>query len=224
MGESLSTTKSRPYVILSAAISVDGKIATKTGNSELSSKEDRIRLHKLRSKVDAILIGKNTLLNDDPLLNVRYSKGENPIRIILDSKGIIPNHSKILQTSNNIPTIIAVSKKISKANYSKLRNFPVDVIVVGENSVNIKSLLKKLANQKIQNILVEGGGSVNWEFIEKNLFDEMIITVSPFLIGGSNSTSFVEGKGFSKISNSPNLTLKSVKKLKNHLVLRYVRV
>ncbi len=224
MGENLSTTKSRPYVILSAAISVDGKIATKTGNSQLSSKEDKIRLHKLRSKVDAILIGKNTLLQDDPLLNVRYSKGKNPIRIILDSKGIIPNHSKILQTSNNIPTIIAVSKKISKANYSKLRNFPVDVIVVGENSVNIKSLLKKLANQKIQNILVEGGGSVNWEFIEKNLFDEMIITVSPFLIGGSNSTSFVQGKGFSKISKSPNLTLKSVKKLKNHLVLRYVRV
>ena len=220
----MSTTKSRPYVILSAAISVDGKIATKTGNSELSSKEDKIRLHKLRSKVDAILIGKNTLLKDDPLLNVRYSKGKNPIRIILDSKGIIPNHSKILQTSNNIPTIIAVSKKISRANYSKLRNFPVDVIVVGENSVDIKSLLKKLANQKIQNILVEGGGSVNWEFIEKNLFDEMIITVSPFLIGGSNSTSFVQGKGFSKISNSPNLTLKSVKKLKNHLVLRYVRV
>lgn len=224
MGENLSTTKSRPYVILSAAISVDGKIATKTGNSQLSSKEDKIRLHKLRSKVDAILIGKNTLLQDDPLLNVRYSKGKNPIRIILDSKGIIPNHSKILQTSNNIPTIIAVSKKISKANYSKLRNFPVDVIVVGENSVNIKSLLKKLANQKIQNILVEGGGSVNWEFIEKNLFDEMIITVSPFLIGGSNSISFVQGKGFSKISKSPNLTLKSVKKLKNHLVLRYVRV
>ena len=224
MGESLSTTKSRPYVILSAAISVDGKIATKTGNSELSSKEDKIRLHKLRSKVDAILIGKNTLLKDDPLLNVRYSKGKNPIRIILDSKGIIPNHSKILQTSNNIPTIIAVSKKISKANYSKLRNFTVDVIVVGENSVNIKSLLKKLAGQKIQKILVEGGGSVNWEFIEKNLFDEMIITVSPFLIGGSNSTSFVQGKGFSKISNSPHLTLKSVKKLKNHLVLRYVRV
>ena len=220
----MSTATSRPYVILSAAISIDGKIATKTGNSELSSKEDKIRLHKLRSKVDAILIGKNTILQDDPLLNVRYSKGKNPIRIILDSRGIIPNHSKILQTSNDIPTIIAVSKKISKTNYSKLHNFPVDVIVVGENSVNIKLLLKKLANQKIQNILVEGGGSVNWEFIEKNLFDEMIITVSPFLIGGSNSTSFVQGKGFSKISNSPNLTLKSVKKLKNHLVLRYVRV
>ena len=150
----MSTTKSRPYVILSAAISIDGKIATKTGNSEFSSKEDKIRLHKLRSKVDAILIGKNTVLQDDPLLNVRYSKGKNPIRIILDSKGIIPNHSKILKKSNDIPTIIAVSKKIGKTNFSKLCNFPIDVIMVGQNTVSLKLLLKKLSEKKIQTILV----------------------------------------------------------------------
>ena len=92
--------KSNPYVILSAAISIDGKISTIAGDSKLSSKEDYIRLHKLRSKVDAILIGKNTLLQDDPLLTVRYTKGKNPIRIILDSKGTISINSRIIKTSN----------------------------------------------------------------------------------------------------------------------------
>ena len=216
--------KSKPYVILSAAISIDGKIATKRGDSNLSSNQDSIRLHKLRSNVDAILIGKNTVLQDDPLLTVRYTKGKNPIRIILDSKGTLFIKSRILQTSNDIPTIIAVSKTISKSNLDKLHKFPVDVIIVGKNSVNIKLLLKKLLDKKIETILVEGGGIINWKFIKQDLFDELIVTLSPFLIGGDNSISFVRGQGFGKISNSPNLCLKSVKRLKNHLVLRYTKV
>jgi 2,5-diamino-6-(ribosylamino)-4(3H)-pyrimidinone 5'-phosphate reductase len=216
--------KFKPYVILSAAISVDGKIATRTGDSKLSSSSDLNRLHKLRTKVDAIIIGKNTLMRDDPLLTVRHSQGKNPIRIILDSKGDISTKSKILRTSAKVPTIIAVSKKITKSNLQKLNNFPVQVIISGEKSVNIKFLLKKLSEKKIKTILVEGGGTVNWEFIKQNIFDELIITLSPFLIGGNDSISFVQGSGFDKISKSPNLHLKSVKRLKNHLVLNYRKV
>ncbi len=212
------------YVILSAAISIDGKISTRKNDSKLSSKEDSIRLHKLRSKMDAILIGKNTLLRDDPLLTVRYAKGKNPIRIILDSKGSISKNSKIIKTSDAIPTIIAVSKKITPKNLSKLKKFPVEIIIAGENSVNLKLLLKKLSTKKIKTILVEGGGIVNWEFIKKDIFDELIITLSPFLIGGNSATSLVEGKGFSKIIDSPNLKLKSIKRLKNYLVLNYIKV
>ena len=216
--------KSNMHVILSAAISIDGKISTRSNDSKLSSQEDTIRLHKLRSKVDAILIGKNTLLKDDPLLTVRHTKGKNPTRIILDSKGTISKNSKIIKTSNKIPTIIAVSKKITKANLSKLKNLPVEIIISGEHSVNLKLLMKKLATKKIETILVEGGGTVNWEFIKNNIFDELIITLSPYLIGGNDATSLVEGKGFSKIINSPNLKLKSVKRLKNHLVINYIKV
>ena len=212
------------YVILSAAISIDGKISTRSNDSKLSSQEDSIRLHKLRSKVDAILIGKNTLLQDDPLLTVRHTKGKNPTRIILDSKGTISKNSKIIKTSDKIPTIIAVSKKISKVNLSKLKKLPVEIIISGENSVNLKLLMKKLSTKKIETILVEGGGTVNWEFIKNNIFDELIITLSPYLIGGNDATSLVEGKGFSKIDNSPNLKLKSVKRLKNHLVINYIKV
>ena len=216
--------KFNPHVILSAAISLDGKISTRMGDYKLSSKEDSVRLHKLRSKVDAILIGKNTLLQDNPLLTVRYTKGKNPIRIILDSKGTIPINSKIIKTSNEIPTIIVVSKKISKINLLKLQKLPIEIIVAGKNSINLKLLLKKLSSKKIKTILVEGGGTVNWEFIKNNLFNELIITLSPFLVGGNNAISFVEGQGFAKISNSPKLKLKSIKRLKNYLVLNYVKV
>jgi len=216
--------KSRPYVILSAAISIDGKIATRLGDSKLSSKKDRIRLHKLRSKVDAILIGKNTIHSDDPLLTVRYAKGKNPIRIILDSQGTISINSKILQTCNKVPTIIAVSKRISKANLQKLKRFPVEIIMTGENSVNIKSLMSNLSKRKINTILVEGGGTINWQFIQNNLFDEVLITIAPFIIGGTDAITFVQGRGFDKIIKSPRLRLNTIKRLENHLVLHYTKV
>ena len=216
--------KSNMHIILSAAISIDGKISTRSNDSKLSSQDDSIRLHKLRSKVDAILIGKNTLLQDNPLLTVRHTKGKNPTRIILDSKGTISKNSKIIKTSDKIPTIIAVCKKISKVNLSKLKKLPVEIIISGENSVNLKLLIKKLSTKKIETILVEGGGTVNWEFIKNDIFDELIITLSPYLIGGNNATSLVEGKGFAKIVNSPNLKLKSVKRLKNHLIINYIKV
>jgi len=215
---------SRPIVILSAATSIDGKIATKNGDSKLSSKQDSIRLHKLRSKVDAILVGKNTVVVDDPLLTVRHTTGKNPTRIILDSNGTISEKSKILKTCDKIKTIIVVTKKISKANLKKLNKFPIEIIYAGEKSINLKQLLRKLYKQNIKTVLVEGGGTTNWEFIKYDIFDELIITLSPFLIGGIDSVSFVEGQGFSKISKSPNLRLKSMKRLKNHLVLHYVKV
>ena len=216
--------KSRPRVILSAAISIDGKIATRLGDSKLSSKKDKIRLHRLRSKVDAILVGKNTIHRDDPLLTVRYVKGKNPTRIILDSQGTISVNSKILQTCNKVPTIIAVSKRISKVNLQKLKRFPVEIIMTGENSVNIKSLMNNLSKRKINTVLVEGGGTINWQFIQNNLFDEVLITIAPFIIGGTDAITFVQGRGFDKIIKSPRLRLNTIKRLENHLVLHYTKV
>ena len=216
--------KFRPHVILSAAISIDGKIATRLGDSNLSSKKDKISLHRLRSKVDAILVGKNTIHRDDPLLTVRYVKGKNPTRIILDSQGTISVNSKILQTCNKVPTIIAVSKRISKVNLQKLKRFPVEIIMTGENSVNIKSLMHNLSKRKINTVLVEGGGTINWQFIQNNLFDEILITITPFIIGGIDAITFVQGRGFDKIIKSPRLRLNTIKRLENYLVLHYTKV
>jgi len=214
----------RPKIILNGAISLDGKLATRIGDSKLSSKKDLIRLHKLRSKVDAILIGKNTVNKDNPLLTVRYCKGKNPTRIILDSSGTIPNNSRILQTSNKVKTIIAVSKKITKKNLQRLKKFPVDVIILGENQIHVKSLLRNLKKRKIKTILLEGGGSINWEFVKNNLVDEFFITITPYILGGTDAISLVEGKGFDTILKSAKLRLKSIQRLQNDVILQYTKL
>ena len=216
--------KYKPHIILSAAISIDGKIATYSGDSKLSSQKDIVRLHKLRSQVDGILVGKKTVEQDDPLLTIRFAKGKNPIRIILDSNGAISAKSNILKTANQVPTIIAVSKKISQANLRKLNQFPLEIIKTGERSVNIKSLMKQLFQRGLETILIEGGGTINWQFIKNNLFDEIYLTISPFIIGGTEAISFVQGKGFNKILQSPKLKLKSIQKLENHALLHYAKI
>jgi len=211
----------RPHVIFSAAITLDGKLATRTGDSKLSSKADKNRVHKLRSKVDAILIGKNTAKLDDPLLSAHHTKKKNPIRIILDSNATIRTNSRILKTCSRIPTIITVSKKALKKNLQRLEKFPVQVIVCGNYTVNIKKLLGILKKKGIKNVLVEGGGITNWAFVKENLVDEVIITITPYLVGGMHATTLVDGDGFSTIVKSIRLKLKNVSKMKNEVILHY---
>ena len=211
----------RPHVIFSAAITLDGKLATRTGDSKLSSKTDKNRVHNLRSKVDAILIGKNTAKLDDPLLSAHNTKKKNPIRIILDSNATIPARSRILRTSSEIPTIIVVGQKAHKKNLRRLERFPVQVIICGKYSVNVKKLLAILGKQRIKKILVEGGGETNWAFVKENLIDEAIITITPYLVGGRTATTLVDGDGFSTIVKSKRLKLKSARRLKDEIILHY---
>jgi len=213
--------KSRPRVILSAAVTIDGKIATRTGDSKLSSKRDKIRVHKIRSKVDAILVGIKTVQKDDPILTVRYAKGKNPVRVVLDSKGTINSQSRILKTCSKIPTIIAVSKAATKKNLQRLSKYPIEILISGDKKINVKILLNFLFRKKIKHILLEGGGTINWEFVNQGLIDEIIITITPFLVGGKDSISLVEGQGFDKISKSKKFKLRKTIRMGNELVLHY---
>jgi len=213
--------RSRPYVILSAAMTLDGKIETKMSKLKLSSKKDTVRVHKLRAKVDAILIGKNTLEIDNPTLSVRHTVGKNPTRIILDSHGTIKSSSKILQTCDKIQTIIVTTNLISAANLSRLRKFPIQIITCGNSSVNISKLLKILHNKGIKKIIVEGGGTINWSFLKHGFVDELIITIAPYILGGSNSKTLVEGDGFKNLLSATKLKLKKIQKINNELIVFY---
>lgn len=213
--------KSRPRVIFSAAVTIDGKIASKTGDSRLSSKKDKIRIHKLRSKVDAILVGSNTVKKDNPLLTVRHSKGKSPLRIVLDSKAKISKNSQIIKTSKKIPTIIAISNKASKKNVEFLKKYPLEIITSGSSLVNLKKLLRILSQKKIKTLLVEGGGTVNWEFVKQGLVDEIILTITPYILGGKKAITLVDGDGFSLIKKAKKLKLKNSFRLGNEIVLHY---
>ena len=212
---------SKPKITLSAAITLDGKIGLKNKHIVLSSKSDKIRVHKLRSKSDAILVGKNTVQQDDPLLTVRYVKGKNPIRIILDSNGTIKNDSRIIKTSKRIPTIIIVSEIITKSNLNRLKKLPIDVIVCGKNQVNIVKLLSILSKKGIKTILLEGGGTLNRSFLKKNLIDEMIIALTPYILGSENTINLFEGMSFPSLKMKLPLKLKNVQKYGNEIILNY---
>ncbi len=204
-------------------MTLDGKLATKTGDSKISSYNDKVRLHKLRSKVDAIIIGANTVKRDDPLLTVRYVKcNTNPIRIVLDSKGTIKSNSRIIKTCSILPTIIAVSKKTSLKNLNRLSKYHLDIVSTGNIMVDIKQLLFLLKKKNINRILVEGGGIVNWNFIKQDLVDEIIVTISPYLVGGDDAVSLISGDGFRKIMNSKKLKLQNICRVGNEVTLYYV--
>lgn len=210
----------KSMIVLSAAMTLDGKIGQRNKKVILSSKSDKIRVHKLRSKFDAILIGKNTVEQDNPLLTVRYVKGKNPIRIILDSRGTIKNNSKIIKTAKNVPTIIVTSQLVSKRNLSRLKNFPLDIIVCGKNQVDIRKLVPILCKKGIKKILVEGGGTLNLSFLKNNLINEIIITITPFVLGSENSVNLFEGI-LKPTKTLSSFKLKNVQKNINEVILNY---
>ena len=165
--------------------------------------------------------GKNTLDADNPTLSVRYTRGKNPVRILLDSRGTIKSSSKIIQSCNKIPTIVATTSLISKKNLLRLEKFPLEVIKCGKTSVDILRLLKILHKKRIKKILLEGGGTINWGFLKRGLVDELIITIAPYILGGSDSVTLVEGSGFKSIFSMKKLKLRKIQKFGNEIVVYY---
>lgn len=213
-------------IIINSAMTVDGKISTISGDSKISSKEDLVRLHKLRSKVDAIMVGINTVIIDNPMLNVRINniKKKFPSRIIIDSTGKIPLNSKILKSASKINTIIIVTKEADKDIINKINSFGAKVLVIGTKSVNLPKLFNVLYEMGYKKILVEGGGELNWSCITSGLVTDLILTISPKIIGGKKATTLVEGSGYSKISNGINLRLVRVTKNKNDEIILYYKL
>ena len=212
---------SKPYVIMNAAMTLDGKIATVTGDSSISSRKDLARVRSLRSKVDAIMVGINTVLADDPMLIARNTKSRNPIRVIVDSSARIGLDSRIMRSCGSVNTIIASSEKASKAKLERIKALDATTIVLGRSKVDLPRLLAALKQKGVKKLLVEGGGEINWSMLASGLVDEVIVTVAPRIVGGSNAVTLVEGAGFRKINSGIRLKLRKIAKNGSEVILFY---
>jgi 2,5-diamino-6-(ribosylamino)-4(3H)-pyrimidinone 5'-phosphate reductase len=205
-------------------MSIDGKISTIKNDSAISSKLDLVRVHKLRSTVDGIMIGISTVLGDDPMLDVRYSTTEtkNPTRIIIDSKARIPLNSRIIVSSNKIQTIIAVTHNASSRKIKEIQKKGAQVLVYGNGKVNLRNLFQQLEKMGLKKIIVEGGGEINWSVLKLGLVNELVVTISPVVIGGRDAKTLVEGKGFTNISDGIKMKLSNkIIQNENEIVLFY---
>jgi len=213
-------------VLINAAMTIDGKIATNLGDSKISSKQDLRRLHRLRSSVDAVIIGISTVIADNPKLTVRLVKrhGTTPVRIIVDSIGRIPLDSKILKSASKINTIVAVTKRASDERVDKIKSAGAIVIVAGTKTVDLKELFFILKKMGFNKILVEGGGELNWSILQLGIVNELMVTVAPRIVGGRTATTLVEGDGYDRISDGIKMKLIKMSRQNNGEVVLYYKL
>lgn len=212
-----------PYVILNSAMTLDGKIATRTGNSEISGPEDLLRVHRLRKELDAIMVGINTVLEDDPRLTVHKvlaDESENPLRVVADSRARTPPNARIL--NDEAPTLIAVTEKAQTDNIQTLRsNENVEVVLVGKDRVDLPLLMDEIAQRGIRTMMLEGGSTLNYSMLQEGLVDEIRICVAPMIAGGVKAKSLVGGEGVAYMRDAFKLELKKSYKLGKDFVLEY---
>ncbi|MFX1321521.1 MAG: 2,5-diamino-6-(ribosylamino)-4(3H)-pyrimidinone 5'-phosphate reductase [Promethearchaeota archaeon] len=215
----------KPYVILSVAMTIDGKIASKAGDPNLSDEEDWKEVHKLRTQVDGIIVGKNTILRDNPKLHIKFFEHNGYYRIVVDSNLSIPIDSNVIIFKPNIyPTIICTTENASLERIKDFESKGVKILKSGKGKrVNISSFMPLLYNLGIQKLLLEGGGTLNWSFIENDLIDEIRLTIAPWIVGGKDAISLVEGEGFEKMIQAPRFKLLNINNRDNYVVLNYKR-
>jgi 2,5-diamino-6-(ribosylamino)-4(3H)-pyrimidinone 5'-phosphate reductase len=220
----LKETK-KPYIILSAAMTMDGKIASKTGDPELSDEEDWKEVHKLRSQVDAIMVGKGTILKDNPKLHIKFHDHTGYYRIVVDSNLSIPIESNVISFQPEIyPTIICTTENVSIDKVKKYEEQKVKVISSGKGEqVDLRKLMLLLTDFGIKILLLEGGGNLNWSFVKNDLIDEFRITIAPWIVGGKDAISLVEGIGFNKMKDAIKFDLTEMRSRNNYVNLTYRR-
>ena len=211
-------------VTINAAMTLDGKIATARGDSAISSKQDLVRVHRLRAGSDAVVVGVSTVLADDPQLSVRHVKGKNPARVIVDSRGRTPEDSRLLKTAGKVRTIVAVTEQAPASNIGMMENAGAEVIVAGKEQVDLKSLFARLAKMGFRKLLVEGGGELNWSVLSLGLADELIVTVAPRIAGGRLAITLVEGDGFDTIAKGTKLKLSKVERRRDGELVLYYKI
>lgn len=212
----------KPFVVLKAAMTLDGKIATATGQSKwITNETSRAYGYKLRDIYDGIMVGINTVIEDNPMLTSRVDGGKNPIRIVVDSSLKIDINANVVQ-DKSAKTIVATTDKADKDKILKLQAQNVDVIVVDKDEndkVDIEKLLDILGQQNICSILVEGGATLSGSFVAKKLVDKVYFFIAPKIIGGKEAKTPVAGTGILNLQEALALKDIQIEKLEEDVLI-----
>ena len=196
----------RPYVVFKSAMSLDGKVATQTGDSRwISNEQSRRLVHRWRGEVDAICVGIGTALADDPLLTARGAEAiRQPRRVIFDSEARLPLESNLVQTAPEVPLTVVVSRAASRASVETLRAAGVEIVVAagGTEEERASDALDKLGALGVQSMLLEGGPRLAGSFLDAGAVDEMRLFIAPIAVGGRSARMALEGAGTDSIADA----------------------
>lgn len=217
----------KPYVILNAAMTLDGKIVTAKNSSNISGAEDLKRVHELRKKADAIMVGIGTVLADDPRLTVHKIDAkpeDNPIRVVVDSKCRTPIAARI--TNKDARTIIAGANEykydfLVSDRYNVFNKRGVEFFFSGDKRVDLTALMNHLSGEGVKTLMLEGGATLNFSMIKEGLIDEIRICIAPKVVGGVNAKTLFDGEGFDTMDEGVNLELTDSYSLGKDLILTY---
>lgn len=223
-------TTNKPFCILKSAITLDGKIASRTRNSKWITAEDsRAYTHHIRNRVSGIMVGVSTVIYDDPQLNTRIEGSDvnHPIRIIVDDNNLrIPLDSKVVTTSSEQKTIVVTTDKAPTDKIGKLKSLGVEVLIVNDNNgqADLNDLMVKLGELRVDSILLEGGGTLNYSALESGIVDKVMYFVAPKIIGGRDAITSIEGEGKDKVDDAFKIDDISITRFDQDILIEgYVR-
>jgi len=199
------TTRGLPFVIAKWAMSLDGKTATRMGDSRwISSEPSRKLVHQVRGRMDAILVGAGTVLADDPLLTARPPGPRTPVRIVADEQARIPLYSQLVRTADQVPLVVATTELAPAERRAAIAAKGAEVLVlpVQRGGVSLRALMSELGRRHMTNVLLEGGGELCAAALAAGLVDRLMVFVAPKIIGGRHAPTPVEGEGAATLARA----------------------
>ena len=213
----------QPYVHAKWAMTLDGKIATRSGDSKwISSEASRRRVHELRGRMDAIIVGIGTVLADDPLLTARPPGPRTPVRIILDSTARLPASSQLVRTAGEAPVRVVATGELPAGRAAELKALGCEVLSLPplDQRPAVQALLSELGRRRMTNVLVEGGAAVLGSFFDARAVDEVHVFIAPRLIGGAEARTPIAGRGVERMGEALALKEWQVEQVEGDLLVQ----
>jgi len=215
----------RPFVILKMALSLDGRIATRTGDSKwITCEESRLRVHQLRNQVDAVLVGRGTIEADDPSLTTRLPDrdGKNPIRVILDGKARMPVHARVLTDGSGTPVWVVAGASADRGQVETLRKAGAEIISIADNDGRIEfdAILRKFGRRGVASLLIEGGKGVFTEALRSGEVDKLVVFVAPVILGGGDRFIAVGDIGVDRLADALKLHHVTVERVGDDVMIQ----